>query len=251
MKTNNRGQILRATVVVIALAMGAFAAGDKVLLEWDFGAGADSGPAIIADSWGVVAADPATGRLQCGTANNGHATFTSETPVDASGAENFTITWTVASFTTNGVTTQPIWHEGHVYGVTKPQGGGFKGTYPALGISVDNGNSGLGTWKFCEVTGTGAKVQHALNGSAPTYASKNDGFTLTMTVNADNTWEVSSTGLSNTETTTGTLTGVTYAEISSNLYPNCTLGGVGTTVYVDHVVLSSYTTPAGTVIIIR
>ena len=115
------------------------------------------------------------------------------------------------------------------------------------------GYSSFANWSVTDVGTNGTLTVHSLSGaaSAPTLESLLDGFTSTLTVKPDNTWELATSGLSSDVSTNGTLSAnVTFAELATNAMPITTYGGLGVVV-VSYVQLRTYTTPDGTVIIVR
>lgn len=238
---------LAALTIAIAFAGTTHAA---VLIDNDFGPGGDIGPAFQQFSNGQgsgYSADPSTGVIDTGNnVNNNNTGLNTVATVDASGTDGFTMTWTVSSADITPATGSGIFYNGWFFGVTNnPATNGsaiWTNSGLAVGVLIDGGSS-YSDWQFVDSDGT--KTQHALNGAPPTVASIEDGFTVTLTVNNDDTWEVSTTGLSNASTTTGSLsTNVTYADIAGTLVANTSIQGDDNLTYtVDHVTLETTQIP--------
>ena len=194
----------------------------------------DTGP-----SFGIVSnnnedndtTDASTGLISFNDEGSGTPAigFSTTSPLDLSGAPGFTLTWEVASATVldndgfGGITAN-----GWFFGVQSLQGLEDVGTTlwnndPAsIGITIFNSNSpgNDAVDLVSSVAGTGGTAESniALLADAPTLDSLNDGFSLTLTINSDDTWTASSTGLSTDFNASGDLGSVGYSDVASNLY---------------------------------
>lgn len=226
------------------------------LLFNDFGAGADTGPAFqqLYNGQGTASANAATGAITTTGVDNASIGLNTSGTVDASAAPGFTIEWVVSSFTGdsfNNGSGSRVTFNGWFFGVTTNTNSGGTGLWnnsaESVGILMDGGSS-FTDWSFVQRTGGPtngtASSNTSLNGSQPTIASFNDGFTLSLTINADNTWSAFSTGLSNDISSSGSLTAGTYATISSSLVANTTIQGTQVGYTIDSVTLSTIPEPA-------
>ena len=198
----------------------------------------------IGPSFGVVSnnnedndtTDVSTGFISFNDEGSGVPTvgFSTTSPLDLSGAPGFTLTWEVASATvldndgSGGITAN-----GWFFGVQSLQGLEDVGTTlwnnnpAAIGITIFNSNSpgNDAVDLVSSVAGTGGTAESniALLAEAPTLDSLNDGFSLTLTINSDDTWTASSTGLSTDFDTSGVLGSVSFSDVAPTLYVVSTL----------------------------
>ncbi|MCH7228096.1 hypothetical protein [Haloferula sp. A504] len=226
-------------------------AGAATLLSNDFGGGADIGPGFqqLYNGQGTASADPATGTITTTGVDNAAIGLNTSGTVDASAAPGFTIEWVVSSFTGdsfNDGSGSRVRFNGWFFGVTTDTGSGgtslWNNTGEAVGILMDGGNS-YTDWSFVQRTGGSLDSNTALNGSQPTVASFNDGFTVSLTINDDNTWSASSTGLSNNISSSGSLAAGTYATIAGSLVANTTIQGTQVGYVIDSVTLTTIPEP--------
>mgnify|MGYP002622450529 CR=1 FL=1 len=246
---------IRAVAVTTAAFLITSASRGADLIDNDFGGGADTGPAFqqLYNGQGTASADPATGAITTTGVDNAAIGLNTTATVDASGASGFTIEWVVSSFTGdsfNDGSGSRVRFNGWFFGVTTNTGNAgpalWNNTGEAVGILLDGGNS-FTDWSFVQRAGGSLDANTPLNGSQPTLASFNDGFTLSLTINADDTWSASSTGLSNDISASGSLAAGTYATIAGSLVANTTIQGTQVGYVLDQVTLSTGTgTPADT-----
>jgi hypothetical protein len=95
-----------------------------------------------------------------------------------------------------------------------------------------------------ELAGNANTANNTSLGTAPTLASYQDGFTLTLSLFADETWSLTSTGLSTEIDSTGSLasgTGMkTYAEIAGAVTPYVSLQGqADKTITIDRITVTA------------
>ncbi len=241
-----------------ALAASAFLstvpAGAATLLSNDFGGGADTGPGFqqLYNGQGTASADPATGTITTTGVDNASIGLNTSGTVDASAAPGFTIEWVVSSFSGdsfNDGSGSRVTFNGWFFGVTTNTGSTgsalWNNTAESVGILIDGG-SAFTDWSFAQRTGGSLDSNTALNGSQPTVASFNDGFTISLTINDDNTWSASSTGLSNNISSSGSLAAGTYATISPSLVANTTIQGTQVGYVIDSVTLTTIPEPSTT-----
>jgi len=220
--------------LAIASCMALNSANAATLLFNDFGGGADTGPSFqqLYNGQGVASADTSTGTVSTTSTNNASIGFNTSGTVDASADPGFTITWAVSSFSNTG----DITFNGFFFGVTNDKGNGganlWNNTAEAVGILLDGG-SAQPDWSLVERTGDpadGILSASASLGVTPNdfSVSDNDGFTVSMTINSDNTWSASSTGMLNNISASGTLGASSYATIAGSLVANTTIQGGNT-----------------------
>lgn len=244
-----------ATTAALTGALLTGAAHSATLLDNDFGAGADIGPAFqqLYNGQGTASADPATGVITTTAQDNASIGFNTSGTVDASAAPSFTIEWVVSSFTGdsfNDGSGSRVKFNGWFFGVTTNTNANGTGLWnnsaEAVGILMDGG-SVFTDWSFVQRTGAPANGTVSsfdpLNGSQPTVESFNDGFTVSLTVNDDDTWSASSTGLSNDINSSGSLAAGTYATIAGSLAANTTIQGTQVGYTVDSVTITAVPEP--------
>lgn len=245
---NTRFSICMATAMMV-FAVSANAA---VILENDFGASTDTGPSLqqLYNGQGTASADPATGVISTTGVDNASIGLNTSGTVDASAAPGFTIEWVVSSFTGdsfNDGSGSRVTFNGWFFGVTTNTGNAgtalWNNTAEAVGILMDGGTA-YTDWSFVQRSGSSTASNPSLNGSQPTVSSFNDGFTVSLTVNDDNTWSASSTGLSNNISSSGTLDAGTYATIADSLVANTTIQGSGVGYTIDAVTITTIPEPA-------
>ncbi len=231
-----------------ALAMFSSASA-ATLITNNFDGIADAGETTfqqIHNGQGSVSTDLDTGSILTQTSNNASVGFGSTVSADYSAESSFTLDW-VVSDTTGDVGL--VHYNGWFFGVTNTTS---STATEGLGIVLDGGST-QSTWSFSQEY-LGTTTATTLNGSQATNASFADGFTLSMTVNSDDTWSASSTGLSNDINASGTLVSGTYAAISDTLVVNTTIqgpegGGVDLGYTIDSVTLSTIPEPSSAVLL--
>ncbi|MCH7228095.1 sulfatase-like hydrolase/transferase [Haloferula sp. A504] len=238
---------IRSATLLAAVFQMAPASRGADLIDNDFGVGADTGPAFqqLYNGQGTASADPTTGTITTTGIDNAAIGLNTAGTVDASAASEFTIEWVVSSFTGdsfNDGSGSRVRFNGWFFGVTTNAGNAgpalWNNTGEAVGILLDGGNT-YTDWSFVQRTGGSLNANTSLNGSQPTVASFNDGFTLSLTINADDTWSASSTGLSNDISSSGSLAAGTYATIAGSLVANTTIQGTQVGYVLDRVTLET------------
>lgn len=203
---------------------------DVVLITNDFdgdNADGDLGGAFVIVSNGLEdndMTDPANGLLSFEDtgASNPAVGFTSSTAVDASTKDGFTMEWVVeAGFNTVDVASN----------------GWFFGVQDAVGVQGDgttlwnNNPEALGVTLFRNGGGSNAEFVDSVGGNnftslgSSSFAEALSGFTLSLTVNSDGTWSVSSVGLdagSGELTGSGSLQAGDYGIIADTLFASTT-----------------------------
>lgn len=245
-------------IASLAAGLAVVQAQAAILIDNDFGAGADTGPAFQQIGNGAAGggtADPLTGLVTLNNHTDPWANygFNNPTAVDVtsvSGATGFTVNWTVSSM---DIATQGrIDENGLFFGVvggnnaTGTAGNSlFTNDPESIGLVLRSGN--FGNMQLYQGSAADASSSlTALGAAAPTIASLEDGFTISLTVNDDNTWSASTTGLSDDVSASGTLTigNSLYADIADNLGAYASVQGEGLTMTVDHVTVTTVPEPA-------
>lgn len=195
---------------------------DSTLIDYTFDsvAGNEVGPAVQVIDNGIAAgtANTLTGVITVGSANNHTLGFNSSGTVDLSSFQGLEATFLVNSITTSNVAA--LANNGLFFGVVA--GNNSTGN---LGNSLWNNDPrafgylpGSGTWGdhvMAENTGSMSITTTNLATTQPTNASLLDGFTVTIKVFADNTWRISSTGLSTELNQAGVLPNLTFADFAN------------------------------------
>ncbi|WP_193212908.1 hypothetical protein [Luteolibacter marinus] len=235
--------------VLAAGSLVAPAGADTVMLENDFGEGADTGPGFQTlwnGSGGAANTDdltfPASGvvTITSGASDNAAIGLNTSAAVDASGNPSFTLIWVVSNFSKGQTGSGYIHYNGWFFGATTSTSSAGNGLWNnaarSIGILLDGGTN-YNDWRFVQRTPGGNVTQTALNGNQASVQSFADGFTLTLTVNDDDTWSASSTGLSNEINATGGLAAGTYAAMAGSLVANTSIQGRNLSYTVDEVIL--------------
>lgn len=219
------------TLIVGSLALNASA---TVLMDYSFdsNAGNDLGPAVQVlengtDTVTAGSANTLTGLITSGVGSpniHNHAIgFNSSGLVDLSSYAGFTATFEVDSIEiSSGRSLDALTGNGIFFGVVS--GTNATGT---AGTSLFNaGPSAIGyvpgksdnftRHTILEKDGA-TKVSTAATTAVPDDASVLDGFTLSISVFDDGTWEITSTGLSTDLNQTGSLTNIDYATFASGV----------------------------------
>jgi hypothetical protein len=239
-------------VVFAGLSAVAPTMADTVLMDHTFdGVENDTGPAFqqLYNGQGTASADPATGTITTTGIDNASIGLSASGTVDASAASAFTIEWVVSSFTGdsfNDGSGSRVKFNGWFFGVTTNTGNDgpalWNNTAESVGILMDGGTA-YTDWSFVQRSGSATASNPSLNGSQPTVESFNDGFTVSLTINADDTWSASSTGLSNNISSSGSLATGTYATLAGSLVANTTIQGTQVGYVVDRVTLTTVNGP--------
>lgn len=227
----------RLLAVSALMAMPAHSA--VTIISNDFGVGADVGPAFqqISNGTGSGSADTATGAVTA----SGHADaargFNTSTALNVTSANYASITahWVVSGASIVDATN--INSFGWFFGLATSNstaGTGLWSNNNSVGILIYGDESLVRgqPWSLAQRAATDVKSYIGLNGSQPTVASVNDGFTVTLTINSDDTWSALSSGLSTEINTSGSLTSGKFDAIAASLVANTSIQGnpVGYTV---------------------
>jgi hypothetical protein len=242
-------------LLAASVALSAAPASAATLVSNDFGAAADTGPAFqqLYNGQGTASADPATGTITTTGVDNASIGLNTLNSVDASTAPGFTIEWVVSSFTNTG----NITFNGFFFGVTNDTGSTgaslWNNAPEAVGILLDGGSTHP-DWSLVERTGDPTNgtlsASTGLGGTANDFSvSDNDGFTLSLTINNDDTWSAFSTGMANDISASGTLAANSYATLSGSLVANTTIQGSGVGYTIDSVTLSTIPEPSAATLI--
>ena len=220
--------LIFSALVVVAIASSPSFAQIVISNNFDGDDTNDLGGAFVLSSNGLEDNDasvPATGLIQFQDVDTSNPTlgFTSSTAVDLTSFDGFTVEWVVAS----GVNTADIRSNGWFFGVQ--DGVGMQGVGDslwnnvpdAIGVTLFRGGD-FSRAEFAEsFASDGAGESFASVGTSDAAAAA-DGFTISLTLNSDNTWSVSSVGL---DTGSGELSGSgtlvaadTYASFADNLF---------------------------------
>lgn len=189
--------------------------------------------------------DPATGLINfTRSGSQPNIGFGSVSTMDLSGEQGFTITWDVTS-----ATIADIRSNGWFFGVTDNTSSGSpwnSNSNDSFGVALNATGDGKSAFDLVTVdSGTKAYTNLA---TGPTDASLVDGFTVSMTLMADESWSVTTTGLSTDVTeATGTAAAGTYASIADSLVATSVWQGRGSTPNIaqyDSVLLVSVPEPS-------
>ena len=151
--------------------------------------------------------------------------FTSSIAADFSSFSGFTVEWVVAS----GLNTADIRSNGWFFGVQDAIGSADTGSTlwnndpDAIGVTLLRGGAATGTTNadFAESLGANGAGENFTSVGSLTNAVVEDGFTISFTLNSDETWSVSSIGLdsgSGELSGSGTLDSGSYAGLADNLF---------------------------------
>ena len=175
--------------------------------------------------------------------------FISGSAFDVSGAPGFTVTWSVSGADT--LNTGGIRANGWFFGVQSDNADLWNQNSDALGVTLFTSNYTTGARPedvpalFASSGST--EVGTSLGIPIPTGAELADGFELSLTLNSDDTWSVTSTGLLTDINASGNLgfTALTYADLASSLYVSTILqsDGVLQDVQYDQVTLQTVPEP--------
>lgn len=169
--------------------------------------------------------DPANGLISFEDtgASNPAVGMTSSTAVDLSLCDGFTVEWVVAS----AFNTADVASNGWFFGVQDAVGVNDDGTTlwnntpDAIGVTLFRDANDT-TAQFAESFADDGATENFVSVGTTDSAAAEDGFTVSMTLNSDGTWSVSSVGLdagSGELSGSGTLqTGTSYAAFADNLF---------------------------------
>lgn len=212
--------------------------------DFDSNTGGDIGPTWASRTWGHYSnANPDTGVLALADRNHYRVGLSTISTVDASSATSFTATWSVDS---SNVTSAAVTEAGWFFGVSTAVSGSNNlwDDSPGFSFGVLMSSAHFDDWVVVDHSDTSVETQHEMAGTIPTDASMQDPFTLSITLNSDDTWEVSTTGLSNTLTSTGSLSSnVTYSDLAGSLLATTHLQGADLTYTVDRMRLTTTNVP--------
>jgi hypothetical protein len=252
-------KIIPGFLSICLLGTGAVSA-NTVLIHNDFdGMADDIGPAFqeLGNGNGGGSGDPATGIVSSGRCDSrdGAWGLNNVSMVDVSGADGFTVEWVVDSFSGS---LDDINHNGFFFGVVAGKCAADRTTdalfnnHPAaIGIHLfenhDVYHSQMNILQDPEGGGTRAIAETPLGVGAPTPASLQDGFVLRLTLNSDNTWEASSTGLTPDFNTRGSLKETAgsplYADLAGGLGIYSSIQGQNLNYTLDEVTLEVTSEP--------
>jgi hypothetical protein len=176
--------------------------------------------------------DPSTGLISH-AGNNSTQGFSSSTAFDAQAFTSLTVVWQIDSVT-NAITNANGWF----FGLQSAQGLEGDGTTlwnqvpDAIGVNLF-GNSGAGPDAVASDVGAKTGIDVSSTDNAIGDSGIADGFTVSLTLNDDNTYAVSSTGLTNEfdQNLTGAFPGAfTYTDFGNTTFAATTfqISGAGT-----------------------
>ncbi len=233
-------------------AIGSQAAMSVTLIQHTFDATAnDTGPAWAEYTWGNqtgALTDVNNGIVHLHDFNHYRAGLSTTSTVDASSAAGFTLSWTITS---SNITSAAVTEAGWFFGVSTAVNGSNNlwDDSPGFSFGVLMSSADFSDWVVVDHSDTSVETQHAMAGTIPSDASMQDGFTLSITLNSDDTWEVTTTGLSNTQTSTGSLSAnVTYADLAGSLLATTNLQGANLTYTIDQMSLSTIPEPSAAIL---
>jgi len=222
------------------LAASTYADEETVLVSSNFDDSTPVGPAFqqVANGLGQGGmSDGSTGVITAGNVATSTFGLNTGATVDATsvaGSTGFEIEFVVTSVTNAAA----IQSNGMFFGVssntdaTGTDGPSLYNNNPdSIGIGFFGANANFGAEdavRFIQET-DGFNVQDP-GIISPTIESLEDGFTITLQVNEDDTWSASSSGLSDDFNVSGTLdtTVSSYAMVANNLVPNVSIQGLNT-----------------------
>lgn len=224
-----------AATVTIDVLSAAVSDDPTILVVNDFGSEDDIGPGFsqIQEGGTGGSTDVDTGVIKTGSKYHSHYGLAGGATVNAAEVElstGFTIEWTVADCT------DTPYYNGLFFGVTDTPGAAWGNADHAIGIVVDA--TSRESMNFYENI-SGTMTNQALGAAVPDTASLADGFTISITVNNDDTWSASSSGLSEDFSTNGVLISLSYTDMASNLVAYASIQGSYQTLTLDHVELTA------------
>ncbi len=229
----------RKLTTLCLIAVAAFqtpSRADTTLIDYTFdGVGNDIGPAIqVVDNSDTISlslpgsADTNTGLLHTGQRSGGsphsHTIgFNSSGAVDLSSYLGFTATFVVDSiFLSDGETIAGLLANGMFFGVVSGtnatgQLANSLWNQDPRAIGYVPGSDARGDHLFVTNAGSATTATTALTTTPPTDAEFFNGFTVSISVFNNGTWQISSTGLGNELNDSGNLSGVDYATFAQGL----------------------------------
>ncbi|VGO18844.1 family 16 glycoside hydrolase [Pontiella sulfatireligans] len=143
-----------------------------------------------------------------------NVTLISTSPLDLVAHEGFTLTWNLEGIASDAFT---ISKNGLFLGVQNNKSDAWNNV-TSLGVAIRS-SAGVGDLDLVySKAGSKGSESPLLASGAITDVSIMDGFSVLLTVADDNTWNVSTTGLSTNANASGTLGNVTYSELASSLF---------------------------------
>jgi hypothetical protein len=220
-------KILLSLVALCAFA-GLSASGVTTQLSNDFDGndGNDTGGAFqIVSNSGVVTSDttnPATGLISFAeVSGNAAVGFTSSAALDLSSESSFTATWVVASASPSDPNPD---FNGWFIGVQAVAGAAGDGATlwnnnTAFGVCIRGSNFGDGLDVVTADTVNGVQSVYSTDvADKPTGGSLTSGFTVSMTLNSDDTWTVVTSGLSTDINESGSVVSGLYSTLAGSLF---------------------------------
>ncbi|VGO18838.1 Arylsulfatase [Pontiella sulfatireligans] len=166
-------------------------------------------------------ADASTGVISFSAPSDSrpNVTLISTSALDLSMNEGFTVIWDLGSIVSDAFS---ISKNGLFLGVQNNNSDAWN-NLTSLGLGIRS-SAGIGDLDLiCSKSGTKGSESPLLALGALTDASIQDGFRAILTVNNDNTWTVSTTGLSTNVNASGTLGTVTYSDLAGSLFASTAL----------------------------
>ncbi|CAA6692447.1 MULTISPECIES: PEP-CTERM sorting domain-containing protein [unclassified Lentimonas] len=225
-----------------------------ILIESNFDGGSTTGPAFQEFDNGQGTngtASPATGVISTATdsANNSNVGMNNVSTVDVTSYTSFTVEWVVDSAT---IDPADITFNGWWFGIgssTATNGTAIYANNPgSIGIAlVTDAASGRPNSMSFVQDGGSTVAQTSLGVAEPSQASILDGFTISMTLNSDDTWSAFSSGLSADFSESGSLTDANgnflYSDLTS-VSTNTSIQGGELSYTLDSVTLTTVPEPS-------
>jgi arylsulfatase A len=206
--------------LLLVTAISVFGA-DTILVDYPFdGSNNDigSGVQIVDNGNASGSANTSTGVIATGAVFHALG-FNSSNTVDLSTYGALTATFEVDSMTLSGHIAD-LAANGLFFGLvsgtnaTGTDGSSLWNNDPRS-FGYVPGSRNWGSHVIVENTGSNSITSSSLTTTAPDNASLLDGFTVSVTIFADDTWEISSTGLSTDLSQSGTLPNLSYADFAN------------------------------------
>lgn len=235
----------KTLILALAASLSLVSANAETLISNSFDGGSTTGPSFqqVANGLGGGSSNATTGVITSGNNVNSAYGLNTSSTVDVSAADGFTIDWVVSSASIGDVSS--VLSNGWFFGVTDSTATGgstglFNNSPQALGITLLA--SSFPDMVFAQDGSSGSSITTSLGVATPTVGSFEDGFTVSLTVNSDNTWAASSTGLSETISASGSLdASFGYSDIASSLVAYTSIQGGNLSYTIDSVTLSTIT----------
>jgi len=206
-----------------------FAPADDIIINnFDGNDGNDIGGLFNIVSNGLESSDttnPSTGLISH-AGNNATMGFSSSTSFDAQAFTSLTVTWQIDSVT-NGISNANGWFFGlqSAQGIEDDGSTLWNNVPDSMGVNLF-GNSGAGPDAVASDVGAKTGIDVSSVDNAVTDPAIADGFTVSLTMNNDNTYSVFSTGLTNNfdQNLTGAFPGAfTYADLGTTTFATTTI----------------------------